>query len=312
MIGAMDLPQHGRDVDDVIADLRAQARRRRPLAGRPDLRDGLRRWARACTRSPSGPRMLYLHENALNTEGVPVARPDPVTRSCDGRPVCCTVPTRRPGSSPAAAPSRSSAPCSRPASGVAPSAASSSARSWSPSRPMPRSTSRPTCTTCRSTRRRSATTGPPTSTRWPTPSTTTRCSSWVRPRSIPQGVVDPIPEIAAARRLGRRQLSRRRLHGRLRAAVRRDARPRGPTVGLPGRRRALDLGRHPQARLRTEGGVGDPAPHEGAAPLPDLHVRRLAGRLLRLAEPAGHPLGSPDGGRLGGDAAPRCRRLSSS
>ena len=71
----------------------------------------------------------------------------------------------------------------------------------------------------------------------------------------------------------------------------------------------LDLGRHPQARLRAQGRVGDPAPHQGAAPLPDLRVRRLARRLLRLAEPPGHPLGSADGRGLGRDAAPRHRGL---
>ena len=67
----------------------------------------------------------------------------------------------------------------------------------------------------------------------------------------PQGVVDPIPEIAALAATRRRQLPRRRLHGRVRAAVRRAARARRAAVGLPGRRRALDLGRRPQARLRA-------------------------------------------------------------
>ncbi len=43
--------------------------------------------------------------------------------------------------------------------------------------------------------------------------------------------------------------------------------------------------------------------------LPDLRVRPLAGRLLRLAEPAGLPVRPADGGGVGRDAAPRHRRL---
>ena len=70
-----------------------------------------------------------------------------------------------------------------------------------------------------------------------------------------------------------------------------------------------DLRRPPQARLRAEGRVGDPAPHQGAAPLPDLRVRRLARRLLRLAQPAGHTVGAADGDRVGRDAPPRHRGL---
>ena len=62
-----------------------------------------------------------------------------------------------------------------------------------------------------------------------------------------------------AGRLRRRELPRRRLHGRFRAAVRRDARPAGAAVGLPRRRRALDFRRRAQARLRAQGRVGDPA-----------------------------------------------------
>ncbi len=80
-------------------------------------------------------------------------------------------------------------------------------------------------------------------------------------------------------------------------------------VGLPGRGRHDHLGRHPQARIRTEGRFGHPPPHQGITSVPDVRVRRLARRLLRLAEHAGHPLGSADGLRLGGDVAPRDRRL---
>ena len=43
--------------------------------------------------------------------------------------------------------------------------------------------------------------------------------------------------------------------------------------------------------------------------LPDLRLRRLARRLLRVAEPAGHPIRPADGRGLGGHAAPRRRRL---
>ena len=80
-------------------------------------------------------------------------------------------------------------------------------------------------------------------------------------------------------------------------------------VGLPRRGRHHDLGRHPQARLRAEGRVGARAPHEGAAPLPDVRVRRLARRLLRVAGHAGLPARPADGDRVGGDAPPRHRRL---
>ena len=80
-------------------------------------------------------------------------------------------------------------------------------------------------------------------------------------------------------------------------------------VGLPRRRRDDDLGRHPQARLRAQGRVGHPASHEGAASLPDVRVRRLARRVLRVTEHARHPLGAPDGDRMGRDAPPRHRRL---
>ena len=59
----------------------------------------------------------------------------------------------------------------------------------------------------------------------------------------------------------------------------------------------------------AQGRVRHPAPDQGAAPLPDLRVRWVARRVLRLAEPPGHPIGAPDGGRVGGDAAPRGRGL---
>ena len=70
-----------------------------------------------------------------------------------------------------------------------------------------------------------------------------------------------------------------------------------------------DLGRHPQARLRAEGRVGDPAPQQGAAALPDVRVRRLARRPLRVAEHAGLARRAADGDRVGRDAQARHRRL---
>ena len=125
----------------------------------------------------------------------------------------------------------------------------------------------------------------------------------------PQGVVDPIPAIAeVAASVGANCHVDACMGGFVLPFAERLG-PRRAAVGLPRRGRPLDLGRHPQARLRAQGRVGDPPPHEGAAPLPDVRVRRLARRLLRLAEPAGHAVGAPDGGGVGGDAAPRRRRL---
>ncbi len=64
--------------------------------------------------------------------------------------------------------------------------------------------------------------------------------------------------------------------------------------------------------LRAQGCVGDPAPHQGVPQVPDVRVRRLARWVLRLAEHAGHPLRTPDGVCVGGDVAPRHRRVSRS
>ncbi len=125
----------------------------------------------------------------------------------------------------------------------------------------------------------------------------------------PQGLVDPIPAVAELAAsvgawchvdacMGGFVLPFAEMLGR-------DV----PAVGLPGGGRALDLGRRAQAGLRPQGRVGDRAPHTAAAPLPDVDVRRMAGRLLRLAQPAGHAVGTPDGGGMGSDAAPRHRRL---
>ena len=117
------------------------------------------------------------------------------------------------------------------------------------------------------------------------------------------------PRAGRTRRIGRRVDARRCVHGRLRTAVHGDERHRAAAVGLPRRRRHDDLGRHPQARLRAEGRVGARAPHQGAPPLPDLRVRRLARRLLRVTQHAGHAARAADGDGLGGDAPSRHRRL---
>ena len=66
----------------------------------------------------------------------------------------------------------------------------------------------------------------PTSTRWPRASTTTRSLVVGSAPQYPQGVIDPIPELAGARGIGRRVDARRRVHGRLRAAVHGDERRR--------------------------------------------------------------------------------------
>ena len=58
-----------------------------------------------------------------------------------------------------------------------------------------------------------------------------------------------------------------------------------------------------------KGASRDPPPHEGLAEVPDVRVRRLARRVLRLTQHAGQPFGPADGVRVGGDVAPRRRRL---
>ena len=79
--------------------------------------------------------------------------------------------------------------------------------------------------------------------------------------AVPAGRDRPDPRAGRARRRrSARQLPHRRVHGRLRAAVHGAARRRRAAVGLPRRGRHHDLGRHPQARLRAEGRVGDPPP----------------------------------------------------
>ncbi len=98
---------------------------------------------------------------------------------------------------------------------------------------------------------------------------------------VPAGCDRPDPGDRRARHRGRRQLPRRRVHGRLRPAVRRDAGTARAAVGLPGAGRVVDLRRRPQARLRPQGHLGDPLRHARPAPSPDVRVRRLVGRVLR-------------------------------
>ncbi len=160
-----------------------------------------------------------------------------------------------------------------------------------------------------SARCRSTPTGVPT---WTPPPTSSRPNTVLVVGSAPQypqGVIDPIPDLAALAQSRRRELPHRRVHGRLRAAVHGAARDGRPALGLPCGGRHHHLGRRPQVRLRAEGCVGDPASHQGAPPLPDLRVRGLARRLLRVAEHAGHPRRAADGDGVGDAAPPRAGRL---
>ena len=127
--------------------------------------------------------------------------------------------------------------------------------------------------------------------------------------AVPAGRGRPDPRPRGRGRRGGRQLPHRRVHGRLLAPVRRGARPRRAAVGLPGGRRHHDQRRPAQARLRAEGRVGGAPPHQGAAPLPDLRVRRLARRLLRELRHAGHAVRAADGHGLGHAPPPRPRGL---
>ena len=72
--------------------------------------------------------------------------------------------------------------------------------------------------------RPSTPTGGPTSTRWRRSSTTNTVLVVGSAPQYPQGVIDPIPELAALAAIGRRVDARRRVHGRLRAAVHGDER----------------------------------------------------------------------------------------
>ena len=105
---------------------------------------------------------------------------------------------------------------------------------------------------------------------------------------FPHGLDRPDRRARRARPCARHRLPHRRLPRRVRAAVGRAARLPGAAVRLPRARRDLDVGRHPQVRLRGQGHVGRALPRQGAAPPPVLHDHRLAGRALLLADVRRH------------------------
>ena len=98
----------------------------------------------------------------------------------------------------------------------------------------------------------------------------------------PQGVIDPIPELAALAATVGASMHVDACMGGFVLPFMELIGDDGAAVGLPRRRRHDDLGRHPQARLRAQGRVGDHPPDQGAAPVPDVRVRRLAGRPIRI------------------------------
>ena len=303
----MDLPQAGRPIDDVLADLVAKRQRDARWAdgrtfglvydGGPSVHEVAERAAAA-----------FLHENALNTHAFPSLASiqnevvgwtaDLLARTADRRRLPdewgYRVHPVRGARGPRAWPRR--ARHSQPA------------RSSLPHRRMPRSTSRRICSACRSSPCRLPMTGPSTSRRWLPPSTTRPCSSWARRRSTRRAssTRSPIAELAASvgawchvdACMGGFVLPFAEMLGRGHGAV-----------GLPRRGRALDLGRHPQARLRPQRRLRDRPSQQGAPALPDVDVRRMARWVLRLAQSAGHAVRRSDGGGVGGDAAPRGRRL---
>ena len=305
----MDLPRHGRPVADVIADLRAKRT--------DDVRwDDGRAFSLVYDGGPSvhevaeQAALMYLHENALNTAGVPVARADPVRgRRLDGRAAarpghgvggfltsggtesiqCAVLAARERG---------------RIERGVTD--ARDRARRERPRR-VPQVG--PPVRHARPSRRRCATTGPPTSTPWPPPSDRTRCSSSARRRSTRR---------ASSTRSRRSPRSPPTVDANCHV----DACMGGfvlPFAELLGR----DV---PPWDFRVDGvhSISADVHKLGYAPkgvsvilhrtkelrrVPDVRVRRVARRAVRLAEPAGHPLGAADGRGVGGDAAPRRRRL---
>ena len=145
--------------------------------------------------------------------------------------------------------------------------------------------------------------------RWPTPSDPNTVLVVGSAPQYPQGVIDPIPEIAA-------------LAATVDANCHVDACMGGFVLPF-----AELLGRPvPPWDFRVDGvhSISADVHKLGYAPkgvsvilhrtkqlraLPDVRVRRLARRVLRLAEPPGHPLGPADGRGVGGDAAPRRRGL---
>ena len=128
------------------------------------------------------------------------------------------------------------------------------------------------------------------------------------------GLIDPIPELGRLALGAGHRPARRRVSRRLPAPVDRGDGGRGAAVGLPGPRRDEHQRRHAQVRIRAEGHVHPHVPHQGAACAPVVHLPGLAGRplpvarLRRLAQRWSHrlDLGLPGADRPAG--IPRRRR----
>ena len=180
----------------------------------------------------------------------------------------------------------------------------SSPRARTPRSTRPRTTSASACT-----RRRCAPTAAPTSTRWPRVVNENTVLVVGSAPQYPQGVIDPIPELADARGDGRRVDARRRVHGRLRAAVhgaeRRDVPPwdfrvAGVTtisadvhkLGYAPKGASVIVHRTKELR-RYQTFVFDD----------------WLGGFYASPEHAGLAAGPPDGDRVGRHAPPRHRRL---
>ena len=123
------------------------------------------------------------------------------------------------------------------------------------------------------------------------------------------GTVDPIEALSDIALEPRHRPPRRRLPRRVDPPLRPGARLRHPAVRLPGARGHLDLGRHPQVRLRPEGHLGALLPGQGAAQRPVLLPHRLERRQVLLAGHGRLALGRPAGRHLGVDGPARSRGL---
>ena len=305
----MQLPRRGRPVDDVIDDLRAK-------------RGGDVRWSEGRTFSlvfDGGPSVhdvaeqaapLFLHENALNTHGVPVARADPVRgRRLDGRPAA------RPGHGRRVPDERRHR--------VDPVRRAGRTRA----RPRRARRHRAGDRRRRERPRRVPQVGPP----------LRHAHRARRPvRDDWRADVEAMAAAVETEHGARRRLGAAVPAGRGRPDPRdRRARPQrsAPTAtstpawaGSCCRSPSCSAATSPPWDFRVDGvhSISADIHKLGYAPkgvsvilhrtkqlraLPDVRVRRLARRALRLAEPPGHTLGPADGGGVGGDAAPRRRRL---